>query len=446
VSPLWRNRLVAFVGPEHVSVLKLGRGLKPKLLCSRDEAVAPSAKQPAWQDALARLETILGEPEWQAPEAEVVLSSRFVRYIVASFNDQLKKYTEQEAYARHVMSQLHGAAAMQGEVRIQKSRGGKPVLACAVDQTLLGEIRRVCETHGLGLRAVSPDLTAVFNRFGNAFKDEQAWLIIREPGYSLFALYDKGAFAAINGVSHASLTELPTLLDRENLVSGLAEPCRKVYVYSHAHEIWEGVSSGGYDLNRLESPPSSGDEPGAGGVAFADGWRNALKIDYQRVANQPRRAAGWMLLMAGLVIVGEMAVSYARLHHEREAMLGEMRASGLHVDLSSEMSSGRKFGDKDVAAAHDIMSRLSAPWEDFFASIESIKNDDVAILSMDPDTQAGALTIAGEAKDYAAVLTLIAQLRRKREFADVFLQRHDVKADDPQHPVSFSIFMRWVTP
>lgn len=78
--------------------------------------------------------------------------------------------------------------------------------------------------------------------------------------------------------------------------------------------------------------------------------------------------------------------------------------------------------------------------------MESVKNSNAAILSIQPDVKTGMLQIEGEAKDYAAVLTLIAQLRITKPFSEVYLLRHEIKRDDPQHPVSFALSMHWAKP
>ena len=72
----------------------------------------------------------------------------------------------------------------------------------------------------------------VFNHYHNAIKSDPAWLVINEPSYSLLALLSGGDFVTINGVYHDNMSELPILLDRENLAGAFAEPCKSVYVYS----------------------------------------------------------------------------------------------------------------------------------------------------------------------------------------------------------------------
>lgn len=105
-----------------------------------------------------------------------------------------------------------------------------------------------------------------------------------------------------------------------------------------------------------------------------------------------------------------------------------------------------QFGDKDFVEAQQIIARLSMPWEVFFAGLDSVKSDDIAILVIEPEIKAGLLTLQGEAKDYSAVLTLIAQLRETKPFSKVFLLHHEIKLSDPQHPVSFTLTMHWVKP
>jgi len=169
-----------------------------------------------------------------------------------------------------------------------------------------------------------------------------------------------------------------------------------------------------------------------------------LNLDYQQLPDQPRKFAGWGLLLAGLALFVEMGVSYDRVQNEREAMRKEIRTSNIRLDAPQQPA--HQYTEKDFEAARQIMGRLSARWEPLFADLESVDNKNVAILSIEPDVQTGQLRIAGEGKNYAAVLTLVAQLRNRKSFADVYLQQHEIRRDDPQHPVSFNLSLRWVRP
>ncbi len=153
-----------------------------------------------------------------------------------------------------------------------------------------------------------------------------------------------------------------------------------------------------------------------------------------------------MLLAVGIFLVLEMGISYDRLHRDRAAMEHEIQASRLRLDDGGNKATSVHFEEKDYDAGRQIMNRLATPWDAFFAGLESISNKNAAILSIAPDVQTGVLRISGEARDYASVLTLVAQLRITKPFSDVYLASHEIRRDDPQHPVAFVISMHWTKP
>ena len=170
-----------------------------------------------------------------------------------------------------------------------------------------------------------------------------------------------------------------------------------------------------------------------------------IELDYQQPGYRSSKTAGWFLLLIGVVLLVEMGVSYDRLDGNREAMNQEIRTSKIHID-TQHSESGRQFSDKDYAEARQIINRISSPWGAFFTGIESLSKKNVAILSIEPDIQTGQMRIEGEAKDYAAALSLVAKLRATEPFSEVFLLRHEIKHDDPQKPVSFIVSMHWLKP
>jgi len=252
VSPSWRNRLCIAISPARISLLKLGRGLKPQLLSKHDEAIIANGKQPSWQAALDRLTQLLDLPEWQNAEVHIVLSNRLARFATISFNAQLKSYTAQEAFARHSLIQIYGTAANLWDLRIHQGKSSMPSLVSAVDRALLEGLRQTCTTHKLKLRSISPYLMQVFNSCNKSIKSDPAWLVISEPGYSLLALISGGEFVTINGVCHDSINELPILLDRENLAGSLPEPCKTVYVHTSSGEKLSALPALGYEFSTLD--------------------------------------------------------------------------------------------------------------------------------------------------------------------------------------------------
>lgn len=140
----------------------------------------------------------------------------------------------------------------------------------------------------------------------------------------------------------------------------------------------------------------------------------------------------------------EFSVSYVQLHDTRSELFQQVNGARDHSNVPPQGRYGQ-FGEKDFEDAEKVFGRLATPWDAFFTGLESIRNPNIAIRSIQPDVQTGILQIEGEAKDYASVLTLIAQLRVTKPFSEVFLLRHEVKRDDPQHPVMFLVSSRWTS-
>lgn len=252
MSPSWRNRLYIAISPEHISLLTLGRGFSMKLQAKYDEVITPDGKQPSWQTTLDRLTQLLSQPEWQNAEVNIVLSNRLIRYATITFSTQLQNYPVQEAFARHSLTQVYGTAAEQWELRIQRGKAGAPSLVSAVDQALLEGLRQACAAHKLELCSITPYLMPVFNNYQKSIISDPSWLVINEPGYSLFVLLSGGEFVMVNGVNHDNISELPMLLDREYLVGSFTEPCKSVYVYTSSGEKLSAMPAMGYEFSKLD--------------------------------------------------------------------------------------------------------------------------------------------------------------------------------------------------
>lgn len=264
--PSWRNRIYIAISPERISLLKLGRGLKPKLQANLDEIIALSDKQPHWQAILDRLTQILAQPEWQNAEINIVLSNRLVRYAAIPFSAQLQNYSVQEAFAMHYLTRIYGATAEQWVLRIQPAKAGSHRMVSAVDRALLEGLRQMCASHKLELRSVMPYLMTAFNCYRKAIKRDPAWLVISEPGYSLFGLLSGGEFIAVSGACHDRIDELPMLLDRENLVASISEPCKSVYLLAPSGSDLPTISKMRYEFSKLDMAVPDGFPSSADGL------------------------------------------------------------------------------------------------------------------------------------------------------------------------------------
>jgi hypothetical protein len=161
------------------------------------------------------------------------------------------------------------------------------------------------------------------------------------------------------------------------------------------------------------------------------------RIELDFVRRRPAsRWAGRVLLAAALGVAGEMGFTYVQL--ERTVNTNEAI-----VARAQPRKQVRQVSTEEVAAARETVDRLALPWSKLFAALEGAANEHVALLAIEPDTKSGTVTISGDSKDYLSTLTYVLNLSRNDALSHVQLVRHEVKQNDPQRPVSFSISAAW---
>ena len=160
-----------------------------------------------------------------------------------------------------------------------------------------------------------------------------------------------------------------------------------------------------------------------------------IELDFIRRA--PRsRWAGRVLLAVALGVAGDMAFTFVQL--ARTVKLNEAV-----VARAQPRKPVHAVSAEEAALARDTVERLGLPWTKLFAALESAANDQVALLAIEPDTKTGTVKISGDSKDYLSALAYVLNLSQADALSHVQLVRHEVKQNDPQHPVAFSVSAAW---
>lgn len=151
-----------------------------------------------------------------------------------------------------------------------------------------------------------------------------------------------------------------------------------------------------------------------------------------------------VLLALAVLFLGDLARSYLvldKLILEKEARLARERPNGStehRTQLTSQAPSA-----EELRAAQDTGRRLSRSWDNLFRTLEFAQNDNVALLTIEPDPEGGSIALTGEAKDYLAALSYVATLSASGTLHSVRLLRHDTKQTDPQRPLLITVTARW---
>jgi hypothetical protein len=164
---------------------------------------------------------------------------------------------------------------------------------------------------------------------------------------------------------------------------------------------------------------------------------NALKLDFCRSRGTPRWIAPLLLAIAA-VFAADVGLSFFKT-------LGQMKKSETALAKLEPRNyrAPKKAAPEEITAARETMQRLSTPWDKLFGALEAAASDQVALLAIEPDPKAGTVTISGDSKDYLAALTYVLNLSRADALSHVQLARHEVKQNDPQKTVGFSVSATW---
>ena len=176
MSPLWRDEIGIHVAPRRVCMVRLGRGLSPKLLCEHEEQVECGSAG-KWEAALVALDAVLGRSDWQGGAIRAVLADCWARYAIVPWVAELKSAHERLAHARQLLAGTFGDAVGGWEVRLSEAPPTYRRIACAFPAELLEGLRAVCRKYGGRLVSLQPQLVVAYQNWRNALPPSGAWFV-----------------------------------------------------------------------------------------------------------------------------------------------------------------------------------------------------------------------------------------------------------------------------
>lgn len=234
----WREQVRIFLDPRQVVLLRVSRGLKPRVI---NRASLPCAGFPgasSWEAPVAALKLAVRDAQWQGASAQVVLSNHFVRYVLVPWSAQLSDRHERQAYLRHCFGVAYGEAAKRWDLRMSDAGMDKPSLASGIDMALLESLRDTLDDEGIRLDAVHPYLMMSANLTRRWLPRGAVWFALIERGRLCLSLLDNGIWKAVrNYPAEADGDEtlgslLEILLERESMLCGDVRQDWPVVLYS----------------------------------------------------------------------------------------------------------------------------------------------------------------------------------------------------------------------
>ena len=163
--------------------------------------------------------------------------------------------------------------------------------------------------------------------------------------------------------------------------------------------------------------------------------RNPLQLDFV-VPRRRGRLVGLIVLSISLVLAGGLLFKY----REAQQRLHELAASDALLSGARPapiMSRERLEGEMKSAQA--TVRQLALPWAELVDSLERSAMREVSVLNIQPDAQQRTMRVTAEARGEAQMLEYLRRVGAAPAFSEVHLVSHQVREDDPQRPLQFSL-------
>lgn len=210
MSLLWRDRHIAVLAPNRVTLVRRRRGWSGRFDLKLD---APWQGEPAAAaDALASL---LQHPDIGRGELLLLLSNHFVRYLLIPWRSEMSTPEEFATYAGICCNQTYGEDASR-HLHVAPDQAGRPRLAAVMDGALLSALTKAASTSRLRLVSIQPYLTAAFNRLRTSLPRDNFFFVLAEPARHCVLSASHGHWHSVRAGAGAGE-------DRPELLSDLIE-------------------------------------------------------------------------------------------------------------------------------------------------------------------------------------------------------------------------------
>lgn len=171
-----------------------------------------------------------------------------------------------------------------------------------------------------------------------------------------------------------------------------------------------------------------------------------IRVDFLRNPRAPS-ATGVAFLLAGVLAAATSVSWYLSVSGEverLEATAGEMkRMTRRAPGRMTESPRDTRELQQEVRIANQVVRQMTLPWDRLFRELEVAASQEVALLAVQPDVASRQIRISGEAVSFKAMLDYSRRLEQTDTLGEVVLLGHEVRSQDPQRPVAFSLSAGW---
>jgi Tfp pilus assembly protein PilN len=169
----------------------------------------------------------------------------------------------------------------------------------------------------------------------------------------------------------------------------------------------------------------------------------AIQLDYQRNVSTTS-LLDLALLALGLVALIWLGYAYSQVKNDGAYWSDKLATQNKPQRSRPAMAADTPETQGEAKLANEITAQLNLPWNELFSAIERAPTVDVALLAIEPDAVKHTVQISAEARNFAAMLAYLKALDTGGKLSNIYLQNHQVQAQDPNHPVRFGLVASWI--
>ena len=398
-----------------------------------------------WQQA-NQLKTVIESHHalFRQQAVDVVLSNVLVRYTVLPWQDGVLKSSDWQVIAQHAFRSQYGAVAQHWHVAVQLGAFGRPVLAAAIDQSLIETLSQSAEQYGFTIYSITPLLPLLRGLYPH---DSNQWALIAEPARLLLCQFKQGDWVQVQVDVPAMGEEYKQseqLITRSMLVIKPSEQPSVIasYVAPSLHPLWQ-----------IEPQSKQRRQFTSVSKASHAAWLASLPVTNQRLdfVGDVRPKAGLVTWLGLAVCLGLMLICvqwFQAAQQEKQAL--QDRASKVYWQPSR--SAPNPAMDAQMAFAQQAQQQLNTPWLAMLAALEAVnqQNKEIAITQLNPNSTRGEIKIKAETSAFKHITAYLDGLRASPAFGDATLTSQHLEQEEGKQEQAagrviyvFEVTVRW---
>ena len=172
--------------------------------------------------------------------------------------------------------------------------------------------------------------------------------------------------------------------------------------------------------------------------------RQAIQLDFAG-GRRGLSLAGGLLLAAGALAAGAVFMQYRTVQQHRAGLELKLAAYA-RAEAMAAAPATTPADARVVVSAQQAATDLATPWTLLLSELEQASKDSsgqVAVLGVEPDHAKHTVRVSAEARTLTLALDYVGRLQGSRSLSYPMLDRHEIRADDAQHPVRFELSGAW---